>query len=147
MPTSERHELAAFLASFAHRNDFYFRDSSNYMKRTTDGFKTVSIVVFRPVADGEEWPEVTAHAIRDGQPYVTFQNPPDQRYSAAADKTRAGLLTELRQEWPATQEIPILPSGGLPDVENLRQTPAGLRIDRAKAIIYDLPANSPLLAQ
>jgi len=147
MPTSERHELAAFLASFAHRNDFYLRDSSNYMKRATDGFKTVSIVVYRPVAEGEEWAEITAHAIRDGQPYVTFQNPPDQRYSAAADKTRAGLLAELRREWPATQEIPILPSGGLPNVDDLRPTEAGLRIDATKAATYDLPANSPLLAR
>jgi hypothetical protein len=66
---------------------------------------------------------------------------------ADSEQGRAALLAELRRRWPATQQVPLLPDGGIPRQEDLRRTPAGLKIDPASAGRYKLPPGSPLLAR
>jgi hypothetical protein len=141
---ADRHELAAFIAGFAHRNGYYLRDSSNYMKDTT-GTLTFYIVVYRGLAGGDEWPEIQAHAAANEHPIITFNRPPIGA-SAAAERSWAALVEETRERWPGTGPVPLLPHGGVPHARDLVETADGFRIDSAKAGDYELPAGSPLLA-
>lgn len=64
--------------------------------------------------------------------------PPDRREQ---------VLVEIRQRWPDVRSVPVLPSGGLPLVDDLRHTPQGYKIVASAGPRYELPPNSPLLVQ
>jgi hypothetical protein len=48
---------------------------------------------------------------RQGRPWLDFFR---GKHPEAAAKVRAGLLADIRQRWPGTRDIPIMPNGALP---------------------------------
>lgn len=64
----------------------------------------------------------------------------------AATRLREELSSDIRRRWPYARAVPVLPTGGRPNAEDLILTPSGYRIIRARAAGYELPDNSPLLA-
>ena len=145
-PVTERDQLAAVLAGYAHRNGLGFEDSSPRAQRHSDGEQTLAFKIERPLTNGRLWTEVQVSAVGNGPALITFARPLDRGIEADADAGRAEVLGELRQRWPGTAKVPVLPDGGIPRQGDLRHTPDGLRIARAAAARYRLPADSPLLA-
>ncbi|MEO6041724.1 MAG: hypothetical protein ABIP41_07485 [Croceibacterium sp.] len=141
----ERDQLAALLAGYAQRNAMYFRDTTPRAQRTSNGRQTLALALDRTLTTGRPWSEIAVSAIGGGPALITFVAPPSAEMSADSSTARAELLSVLRRRWPGLQPVPVLPDGAIPRLADLRQTPAGLRIDRAKAAGYKLPANSPLL--
>jgi hypothetical protein len=144
---AERDRLAAMLAGFAHRNGLAFSDTSPRVQRISNGRQTLAFQIDRPLTNGHLWAEIEARAIGNEPTLITFAQPLDKGIVADSNRGRAEILAELRRQWPQTAEVPMLPDGGLPRQEDLRNTSAGLRIDRAAARRYRLPADSPLLAR
>jgi hypothetical protein len=141
---ADRDELAALIAGFAHRNGFYLRDSSNYMKDTT-GTATFYVVVYRGLGGGDEWAEIQAHATADEYPIITF-NRPSTDAATAAEGSWNTLVAEVKEQWPRTGSVPILPHGGVPHATDLVETKDGFKIHSAQSGAYEVPAGSPLLA-
>jgi hypothetical protein len=141
----QRDQLASLLAGFAQRNGLYYRDSTPRAQRTSNGKQTLAIAMERQVTSGRPWAEIAVSALGDGPALITFVTPLDRGVAPDSDRQRAQLMADIRGKWPATAEVPLLPDGGIARQEDLRFTPQGLRIDRAKAADYKLPTTSPLL--
>ena len=144
---TERDQLAALMAGFAYRNGLSFNDTSPRSGRLSNGRQTLAFLIRRPLTNGRLWSEIEVTAIGNEPALITFAQPLDKGVLADSDQQRAALLAELRRRWPAMQQVPLLPDGGIPRQEDLRRTPAGLRIDPASATTYGLPPDSPLLAR
>lgn len=130
-------ELAGMLAAHAHENGFYFRDSSHYLRRNTNGAITVHMTIFRQMSDGAEWDEIKAIASGD-QPIVTFQVPTDASVRQAAYVSFADLKRKLVAKWPDSGDAPILPSGSIPHARDLTLIESRYRIRADKAADYEL---------
>lgn len=76
-----------------------------------------------------------------GRVWITFADG-----NSAVMRFREDLTSELVERWPSAQSLPILPSGGLPLVNDLQISSQGYKIKRAEAASYGLPHSSPLVA-
>ena len=110
---TERDQLAALLAGFAHRNGLAFRDSSPRTQRLTNGRQTLAFEIDRPLTNGHLWTEIEARATGNEAVLITFVEPLDQGIKADSDQGRAEMIAELRERWPATANVPLGPDGGL----------------------------------
>lgn len=140
-------QLARVLEQAAKQEGFFFRDSSAYMRATTEGQFTVHMTMFRPLEGEKEWPEVQIQAEGDHSPWVLFLPPAEERYAAATARTRQRILAALRERWPNLRKIPILPSGGVPLADDVVLTSRGYKVVANRASDYELGANSPLVAR
>lgn len=77
-----------------------------------------------------------------GRAWITFYRGQQPKL---AEQFWNALVGEIRGRWPDVLSIPILPSGGLPESNDLRLTPQGYKIVRSAAERYNLPASSALL--
>jgi hypothetical protein len=144
---NQRDQLAALLAGYAQRNGLYYRDATPRAQRTSNGKQTLAIEMERQLTNGRPWAEIAVSAVGGGPALITFVTPLDKGVAPDSERGRAQLMADIRGKWPGTIEVPLLPDGGIPRQEDLRRTPQGLRIDRAKAADYKLPATSRLLTQ
>ena len=103
---------------------------------------TMNVSVWRGQDDDEFIADIRESSFRRG-PWLSFAEGKPRRFVAFRSK----VLRAIKQRWPNTRDIPILPSGGVPHPRDLTLTPVGYRINRAAAGSYELPASSPLLAQ
>jgi hypothetical protein len=110
---TERDELAAALARFAHRNGLAFHDTSPRAQRLSNGRQTLALKIERPLTNGHLWAEIEASAFGNDPALVTFRAPLDAGIVADSRQGRADLLAELRRRWPATKQVPLLPDGGI----------------------------------
>ena len=111
---TERDQLAALLAGFAHRNGLAFHDTSPRAQRLSNGRQTLAFEIDRPLTNGRQWTEIAASAAGNEAVLITFAEPIDQGIKADSERGRAQILSELRERWPATATVPLLPDGGLP---------------------------------
>jgi hypothetical protein len=89
-----------------------------------------------PIADADDM----GHP---GRAWVTFARGKDV---ARATRFREAVLADLTRRWTDAKPLPILPSGALPLVEDLRLTPTGYKVAASAAAKYELPKSSPLVA-
>lgn len=144
---TERDQLAGLLAAFAQRNGLYFRDTSPRAQRTSNGRQTLALAMERTLTTGRPFAEIAVSAVGNGPALITFIDPPIASAGVDAETSRAKLIAELKQKWPDTLPVPVMPNGAIPRQEDIRRTAQGLRIDRASAAQYGLPPDSPLLTQ
>jgi hypothetical protein len=102
---------------------------------------TIHATVWR--GHDDDFPDVSASDVAIGAVWVEF--PLGDRADASA-RLRQRLLRDIRQQWPATKDLPVLPTGGLPLREDLVLTQHGYRIKSSVAGTYHLPPDSPLIA-
>ncbi len=117
---TERDQLAALLAGFAHRNGLAFHDVTPRDQRLSNGRQTLAIRLERPLTNGRLWPEIEAAAVGNEPVLITFAEPLDKGIAEQAARGRLAALAELRRRWPATSRVPLLPDGGLPASEDRR---------------------------
>jgi hypothetical protein len=120
---TERDQLAALLAGFAHRNGLAFHDFTPRAQRLSNGRRTIELQLERPLTNGRLWPEIEAVAVGNEAVLITFAEPLDQGIADQAANGRAAALAELRRRWPATSAVRLMPDGGLPTSEH-RHGPA-----------------------
>ena len=111
---TERDQLAALLAGFAHREGLAFRDSSPRAQRLSNGRRTLAFELDRPLTNGRLWTEMAVTAVGNGPVLITFAEPLDRGIKADSERGRADLLARLRERWPGTAKVPLLPDGGIP---------------------------------
>jgi hypothetical protein len=92
--------------------------------------------------DDDEAEVLADDQFHPGRAWVTF---PRGQQPDRSTRVREPLLAEIRQRWPGARALPILPTGGLPLVDDLVATESGYRIVRSAAQRYRLPLSSPLL--
>jgi hypothetical protein len=92
----------------------------------------------------DEFPDADASDVAIGAVWVTF---PLGDKPAESARLREHLLRDIRQHWPATKELPVLPDGGLPLKEDLVLTSEGYKINPSAAATYKLSSTSPLVAR
>jgi len=110
---TERAELVALLAGFAHREGLAFEDTSPRAERISNGRQTLALLIRRPLTSGRQWAEIEVTADGNDPALVTFTEPLDEGVAADSAQDRAALVAELRRQWPATRQVPLLPDGGI----------------------------------
>ena len=113
VPVTERDQLAALLAGFAHRNGLAFRDTSPRAQRLSNGRQTLAFEIDRPLTNGRLWTEIEAGAAGNDAVLITFVEPLDEGIRADSERGRSEVIGELRERWPATANVPLEPDGGL----------------------------------
>jgi hypothetical protein len=148
---AERQELVKLLATHAAADGDLHVDDGSQARREADAEhniipaemrSTMSVGVWRGRDDDEYIAGINETSQHRG-PWLSFlEGRKPQRFVAF----RRNVLAAIRRRWPATRDIPILPSGGVPNPQDLKLTPVGYRINPAVAESYQLPTTSPLLA-
>ncbi|MDQ0466930.1 hypothetical protein QO010_004727 [Caulobacter ginsengisoli] len=54
-----------------------------------------------------------------------------------ATRFREALLQHVRERWPDTRSLPIMPTGAIPNAEDLNRTPAGYVVKPSEAAKYN----------
>jgi hypothetical protein len=139
-------DLTEILQTTATRDGLFFQDASAHMDAATNHALTSSMIIYRPLGRDREWPEIQVHAEHGGPLWVLFLEAADQDHLGATSRTRDNVLADLRRRWPGLRKVPILPHGGVPLRDDLQLTPDGYKLAREKAKAYELPPNSPLVA-
>lgn len=147
----ERSDLAEILSSAArvdeeiHVDDVSERNAEYHDDAQildADKRPTISISIWI----GEDDDELVAH-VGDlghrGRTWATFLKGKDVQLHR---QFRERAVAAIRQRWPESRSIPILPSGGVGNPEDFVLVDGEYRIDRAKASTYGLPNDSNLLA-
>lgn len=103
---------------------------------------TIYVGVWRGAND--DFPEADAgDSGHPGRTWLTFARGEDPKRSA---RFRDAVLGDVRNRWPDAKSLPIMPTGALPLVDDLRLTRDGYRIAASAAQRYELPHSSALIA-
>jgi hypothetical protein len=103
---------------------------------------TLYVGVWRGVNDDEQEADASDMGHK-GRVWLTF---PKGRNPDRSLKLRRRFIAAIRNRFPDSRAIPILPSGGLPLAADLRETPNGYKVAKPAAGRYNLPATSKLVA-
>jgi len=68
-----------------------------------------------------------------GRVWISFPVGEDQQRSA---QFRADLVQKIREDWPDTASLPIMPSGAIPLTDDLIRTPTGYVVKSSEAGKY-----------
>lgn len=148
---TERHELAELLSDEARRHSGLHVDdvSTRYARYhediellRPDQRPTVSISVWRGEDDDELVATVDDLSHR-GRVWATFLRGKNPEQEAPF---REAAIELIRERWPNSKSLPILPSGGLPNEDHFVATDEGYKLRRSEAHNYDLPPDSDLFA-
>jgi hypothetical protein len=104
---------------------------------------TIFVGVWRGADDDDIEADVGDSGHR-GRAWLIFSKGRDP---ARSTKFREAVLSEIDRRWPDAEPLPVLPSGGLPLVDDLRMTASGYKISASSAANYELPSTSPLIAR
>jgi hypothetical protein len=103
---------------------------------------TLYVGVWRGENDDEQEADASDMGHK-GRVWLTF---PKGQIPERSSKFRMRLIAAIRDRWPSSKAIPILPSGALPLAADLQETPTGYKITRAAAPGYGLSPTSALVA-
>jgi hypothetical protein len=149
--STEREELVKLLSAAARVDEgLHVDDTSIAYARYHADIKllepelrpTISVTVWRGDDDDDLVAQVSDLGHR-GRIWATFlrgENPGQEV------KFRKEAVRAIRNKWPETQWLPILPSGGLPNPDHFVLTAEGYKIRRSEAASYDLPPDSEVFA-
>jgi hypothetical protein len=148
---TEREELADLLSAEARRHPRLHVDdvSVRYARYHQDidllephQRPTVSISVWRGEGD-DELVATVGDVFHRGRVWATFLRGEDPEQETPF---REAAIELIRERWPNSKSLPILPSGGLPNEEHFVLTDEGYKLRRSEAHNYDLPPDSDLFA-
>jgi hypothetical protein len=147
LPTQEdRREFLAVLSAAAEAEGLHV-DASNgeTLKQLSEvSPMTIHAAVWRGKNDDEALASVMDLPDNLGRAWISFSKGEDP---ALAARFRDRAMQKVLQEWPATQRLPIMPTGAIPLPADLLLTPQGYRVLPAAAARYQLPPTSPLVAR
>ncbi|MBC9035232.1 hypothetical protein IAG41_22810 [Sphingomonas sp. JC676] len=103
---------------------------------------TLYVGVWRGENDDEQEADVDDMGHK-GRVWLTF---PKGRVPERSLNFRTRLIAAIRDRWPSSKAIPILPSGALPLAVDLQETPTGYKITKTAAPRYGLLPTSALVA-
>ena len=148
VPVVQQDQVRFFeiLERAAKREGLFFRDSSAHMRSASNGTLTFYASLFRPLAGEKEWLEVQVLQQNGYSPWVIFHSAAEEPWRETTVASRGRIISSLRQQWPELQNLPILPSGGVPAPDDLVGTSNGFKIRPDRAAKYDLASNSPFLS-
>ena len=96
------------------------------ISRRENGFEFVASAMNPPTEPGRIW--------------ITFAKGEDPQRSAAF---RQRLMRVIIQRWPETLSLPIMPTGAIPNPEDLLRTRSGYVIKPSEEFRYQLPKEPP----
>lgn len=145
---TDRRDLLALLRRQAAGLGLHVDDVSEAYRRNNEALPlpaelrgTLWVGVWRGAND-EEMELIAEDTGHPGTAWLIFSRGTDP---ARSTQVRQAFVAALRERWPAARTVPVLPSGGLPFASDLRWTPQGYLIERARAADYQLPPDSPVL--
>ncbi len=150
-PTSnDKSDLIALLRQAAPKEGFHVDNGSaqwrEFARQAKDLPPPARKTLYAGVWNGNDDDDLIAMAddgAHNGRSWITIY---PGKHGAAARRFWLDLKVGIMRRWPATQPVPILPSGSLPLSEDLQLTPKGYRIRRSAAANYGLASSSSLLA-
>lgn len=104
---------------------------------------TIHAGVWRGSNDDEILASVMDLPGNSSRPWITFSRGED---SDLARRFRERAMRAILDRWPATQSLPIMPTGAIPLPQDLRQTQNGYRVAPEAAARYGLASTSSLVA-
>ena len=94
---------------------------------------TINAAAYRGPNDDRPEADVMDQPDHQGRPWITFlrgDNP------ALATRFRDRVMATIRQRWPETLSLPIMPTGAIPLASDLIRTPEGYILNPAAASKY-----------
>jgi len=102
---------------------------------------TINATVWRGKNDDEAVASVMDGADHLGLAWLTFSQSEEPERTG---RLRERVMKRIKQRWPKTETLPIMPTGAIPLHDDLVLTKDGYRVKRQAASRYELPASSPL---
>lgn len=147
LPTaSERDEFLAPLRQEAEAHGFHVDASNPEELRHLSEVSpmTINAAVWRGKDDDEAVASVMDQEDHLGQAWIMFSK---GEYPERVARFRDSVMRKVIQRWPATASLPVVPSGGIPNRYQLERTSDGYKLKPEEASNYQVPADSPLVAQ
>lgn len=140
LPTaSDRQRFLALLNDKAEAAGFHVDAATDEELKATSEVspQTLNATVWR--GKGDEEPIASAMDFQDrlGRVWISFFIGEDPDRSRGF---RESLLPVIKQGWPATASLPIMPNGAIPLTRDLIRTPKGYVVSPAAAAKYEAPA-------
>ncbi len=133
---SDKQQFIALLSEKARAAGFHVDAATDEELKATSAVsrQTFSASVWR----GEDDEELIASAMdfhdRLGRVWISFSLGEDP---ARSRQFREGLMPAIKDAWPDTASLPIMPSGAIPLTEDLVRTPGGYIVGPSAAAKYE----------
>lgn len=140
---SDRNALLGLLSEEASAEGFHVDADTDEENRQLSEVSpiTINAAVWRGKNDDEAIASVMDGADHLGLAWLTFFRSDEPERTA---QFRQRVLKKIMVRWPATQTLPIMPTGAIPLHQDLVLTKDGYRVKRSAASKYELPQSSPL---
>ena len=142
---AEREEFLALLGQEAQAEGMHVDASTaEELQKLSGPFRmTIHAAVWRGDDDGEAVASVMDHPENLGRPWLMFSKGEQPERVA---RFRENVMRRVRQRWPGTLSLPVMPTGGIPSRYQLLQTEQGYRLLPKFASNYQISRDSPLVA-
>lgn len=144
---SDRAEFLAILRQVSQADGLHVDAQSESSLRQTaevipEAKKTLHATVWRGTED--EHAEAVIMDVHDhlGLVWIAFMRGEDP---AAAIRFRERVMHRIRLRWPETMSLPVMPTGSIPNRDQLVKSSSGYKLDPAHVASYDVKASSPLV--
>lgn len=137
LPTaSERQRFLALLSAKAEAAGFHVDAATDGELKIVSEVspQTMNATVWRGKDDEEPIAFAMDFEDRLGRVWISFSLGEDPSRSR---RFRASLMPAVKDQWPATASLPIMPSGAIPLTKDLIRTPKGYVVDPAAASKYE----------
>ncbi|HWL94921.1 MAG TPA: hypothetical protein VNT79_15485 [Phycisphaerae bacterium] len=143
---AEREEFLALLRQEAESDGFHVdaanSDELQQLSRLTP--MTIHATVWRGEDDEERVATIIDQEDHLGRAWIMFAKG-EQPERVARFRERA--MRRIRQRWPATLSLPIMPTGAIPNPYQLQRTGEGYKLRPEAAPDYQVSPDSPLIAR
>jgi hypothetical protein len=136
LPTaSDRRRFIALLSQKAEAAGFHVDAATDEELKATSSVspQTMNATVWRGEDDDEPIASAMDFQDRLGRVWLSFSLGQDP---ARSQTFREALLPALRDTWPSTASLPIMPSGAIPLTEDLVRAPQGYIVNPSAASKY-----------
>lgn len=118
------------------------------LRRTADAIpaakRTIHAGIWRGEKDTSSEGVIMDGADHLGLVWIMFSRGED---ADAAKRYRERVMRQVRERWPETRTLPIMPTGAIPLHGDLRLTPRGYLVKPSASSRYGLSPTSPLVAR
>lgn len=145
LPTEkERQEFLEILHRVAADYGFHVdTESASELSRTAKAIprakKTIHATVWRGEDDSESIAVIMDKHDHLGFVWIAFSRGEDQQLN---EKFRDSAMGAIKQRWPNTLSLPVMPNGAIPLREDLIKTPSGYILNSAVEAKYGLQSES-----
>lgn len=136
LPSShEKAEFLALLSDVAHKHGFHVDSASSDELRAVSAVspQTFRAAVWRGVNDDEKIASAMDFGTHLGKIWLTFSLGEHPQQNALF---RDEVMPLIKERWPETASLPIMPSGAIPLDRDLIRTPSGYVVKPAEAHKY-----------